>query len=145
MADAVTVKTVMNTPTHLVLHLTNISDGTGETLVTKADKSTFTASDGAEPDSLDLEQVRWAVQGFSSVRLLWDHTTDEVGMVLSGNGFDDFRYVHGVNNFVETSGVKDGRGAGGTGDLFLSTAGTTSGNTYDITLVLRKNANADTV
>lgn len=143
MADAVTSNVVINTPTHHVVHLTNISDGSGESAVIKVDKSTLTDSSNpaVEPDSLDIEQVRWAVQGFTSVRILWDHATDDVALVLSGSGYDDFRgRDKGAGGVTQTSGLKDPRSSGGAGDILLTTNGGASGSTYDITLWLRKAA-----
>lgn len=149
MADAVTSNVVKNSATHYIIHLTNISDGTGESGVIKVDKSTLVASDGAEPASLDIDQVRWAVQGFTSVRILWDHTTDDTALVLTGNGYDTFRNIFGndiqpVVDFMNGStdrseGLLDPRSTGGTGDILLTTNGGGSGSTYDITLWLRKN------
>ena len=100
MADAVTTNVVSQTPDRYFVHLTNISDGTGESAVKKVDKSTLTAEDGAEPASLDIEEVWWSVGGFSSVRLLWDHTTDDVALALAGSGYMDFR---GSNSFNRSS------------------------------------------
>ena len=137
MADAVTTRTVGETAAQLVVHLTNISDGTGESAVVKVDKSTFFAPDAAEPAALDIESVRWNVQGFTSVRLLWDHTADDTGLVLSGSGYDDFR-GEDMERVPGLCALKDPRSAGGTGDIILTTAGAVSGATYDITLVLRK-------
>jgi hypothetical protein len=39
MADAVTSQTLIDGPTHTVMKFTNISDGTGESAVTKVDVS----------------------------------------------------------------------------------------------------------
>lgn len=135
MADAVTTNVVSDSDTRYAVHLTNISDGTGESAVVKVDKSALTAEDAAEPASLDIEEVRWNIQGFTSVRLLWDHTTDDVALVLTGNGYEDFR---GQPSNVAKKGLADPRSAGGTGDILLTTAGAVSGATYDITLRLRK-------
>lgn len=140
MADAVTARVIEDTRTHYVVHLTNISDGTGEAAVVKADKSAIAvAADKGEAASLDIEQVRWSIQGFTSVRLLWDHTTDDVAMVLAGSGYEDFRGLDGgVKGKMQTSGLKDPRSAGGTGDLLVTTNGGASGATYDITVWLVK-------
>lgn len=134
MADAVTTNTITNGYDKLCVHLTNISDGTGESAVVKVDKSTFLARDGAEPASMDIEQIRWNIQGFTSVRLLWDHTTDDVAMLLNGNGYEDFR----GDTERAPKGLADPRSSGGTGDILLTTAGAVSGATYDITLWLKK-------
>lgn len=143
MADAVTTNVIIETRTHYVVHLTNISDGTGESAVAKVDKSALSvASDGAEANSLDIEAVRWNIQGFTSVRLLWDHTTDDLALVLCNSGYDDFRGNDVINGIRQTSGLKDPRSTGGSGDILLTTNGGSSGATYDITLWLRKNPNA---
>lgn len=133
MADTVVSQLLGQEPMRKVLHIANISDGTGETAVIKLDKSLYTRptpgspSVFAEPTSVDIEWVRWNVQGFSSVRIYWDHTTDDLALVLAGSGFDDF---DGRGPLV------DPRSAGGPGDLILTTAGAAAGATYDISLGL---------
>jgi hypothetical protein len=138
MADSVTTKILYSDAYRVVLRLTNISDGTGESAVVKWDKSTasaaYYASDGAEPASVEIESCRWAIQGMASVRLLWDHGTDDVAMLLCGSGYE----------CPQSPGFKDGvvnadpRSAGGTGDILLTTQGAAANGTYDITLVLLK-------
>lgn len=141
MADAVTARVIANTASRYIVHLTNISDGTGEAAVIKADKSTLLATDGAEPASLDIEQVRWNIQGMTSVRILWDHTTDDLALVLSGSGYDDFRVPNGAPERLNVGALADPRSSGDTGDILLTTNGHVSGGSYDITLVLFKNPN----
>lgn len=141
MVDTVATRVVADTKNRYVVHLTNISDGTGESAVKKVDKSTLLAFDNAEPASLDIEQVRWNIQGMSSVRLLWDHTTDDVAMVLCGSGYEDFRgRADLLPDRSESNGLRDPRSSGDTGDILLTTNGQVSGGTYDITLWLRKTA-----
>lgn len=135
MADTVT-SSVVESFNGLMVHLTGVSDGTGESNVIKVDKSAYLASDGAEPASLDIEQVRWNIQGFTYIKLAWDHTTDDTALVLSGSGYDDFSGNGG--DVTNPKGLPDPRSAGGTGDLLLTSVGATSGDTYDITLWLRK-------
>lgn len=139
MADAVATHVICNTNTHYVVHLVNYSDGTGESAVVKVDKSTLLATDGAEPAALEIEAVRWNVQGFTSVRILWDHTTDDLALALSGSGQEVFKMADNDPGYKAPFGLKDPRSTGGTGDILLTTAGTTAGNSYDITLWLRKN------
>lgn len=137
MADTVTNRTISDTPDEIVVHLTNVSDGSGESAVVKIDKSTLTDNSATpvEPDSLDILTVRWSIQGFTSVRIIWDHSTDQVGLVLSGSGYDDFRGDF-PNRAIK--GLADPRGSGDTGDILLTTNGGVSGSTYDITLRCRK-------
>lgn len=135
MADAVT-STIVDSAEVMMVHLTNISDGTGESAVTKVDKSSYTAKDGAEPASLDILAARWNVQGFTSVRILWDAATDDVAMVLTGSGYDDFE--KGPKGTLMPKGLADPRSGTHVGDIKLTTNGGASGSTYDITLWLRK-------
>lgn len=148
MADAVTTNVIKDATNHYIVHLTNISDGTGESAVLKVDKSSLLAIDGAEPASLDIDQVRWSIQGFASVRILWDHATDDVALVLSGNGYETFRHLTGndistISHFnngdtLESGCLLDPRSAGGTGDILLTTNGGGASSSYDITLWLKK-------
>lgn len=132
MADTVDTQVLYNTNNMYAIRIQNRSDGTGESGVVKVDKSTLTGPiAGIEPTKLALERVRWAVQGFASVRLDWDHTTDDELMTLEGNGFEDF---------LEAGRVVDPASSGGTGDVLLTTNSNASGNTYDISLYFRKKA-----
>lgn len=148
MADAVAVRTLVDNAKETVVHLTCISDGTGESAVVKVDKSALALADGlvtgqtkaapAEAVSLDIAAVRWAVQGFSSVKLLWDHTTDDVALVLSGSGYDDFIGASDARGPSLSPCLADPRSTGGAGDILLTSTGASSTATYDITLWLRK-------
>lgn len=143
MADAVTTRLIRETPNKYTVHLTNISDGSGESAVIKVDKSAIAvASDGAEPASLDIESVRWNIQGFTSIRILWDHSTDDLGLVLAGSGYEEFTEPFSDREEFgkAATGLTDPRSTGGAGDILLTTNGGVSGSSYDITLVLKKSA-----
>lgn len=127
MADTVTTKVVVNTPKRLVVHLTNQSDGTGESNVVKVDKSTFTGLNGLEPSKLVVERIEYDCT-LMRVSLSWDQTSDETIAVLQGNGFFDWR----------SNGGLIGANTGGTGDILLTTSGAATTEGYDITLFLRK-------
>lgn len=138
--DAVTKTTLVDDGYRYGIHLTNISDGTGETNVIKADKSAIgVASDGAEAASLDLAQARWSIQGMTYVKLSWDHNTDDVAFIMAaGSGYEDF--VRPGGGFGGGGKISDPRSTGGTGDVLLTTIGAVSGGTYDITLWFQKAA-----
>lgn len=130
MADAVTTTTVFNGPTKLVVHLTSVSDGTGESNVVKVDKSAFTGPiTGTEPTDFVFERIEYDV---SSMRVLitLDRTTDQTVAVLQGQGILDWTKAGGL---LKTS-------TGDTGDVLLTTANHAAGDGYDITLYLRKRA-----
>lgn len=138
MADAVTSVKVTESPERIVYHLTNISDGTGESAVVKADASTLFAENNEAPVSLEVEEVRWNVQGFSSVRLAWGTSTPVVALALANSGYEDFRGDHIT---AAARGLKNPRTSTGEPDILLTTAGALSGATYDITIKLRKSPN----
>src|SRR5574343_990714 len=98
MADTVTNQVVLGGKTDYVVHLTGISDATGETNVVKIDKSTLLDQIGVEPPRIIIQSIRWAIQGYSYIKLSWDHGTDVTAMVLSGNGYDSFEEIGGLKD-----------------------------------------------
>lgn len=129
MADVVDTIVLESTMQRHVIRITNVSDATGESAVAKVDKSTLTSFDGLEPAYLIVDEIEWSIQGFTSVRLFWDHTTDdEIAVLPAGSGY---------RNYWSDGGLKDPRSAGGAGDIVLTTAGAASGATYDIRLSCR--------
>ena len=131
MADSVDSLVLENTPRRYVVRLTNISDGTGESAVVKVDKSGLVDFKGLEPYRLIVDYIKWSIQGFASVRLYFDHTTDDELAVLAGNGERDY---------CDDGGMRDPMSAGGAGDIILTTNGGASGSTYDIELNVRLEA-----
>ena len=128
MADTVDTLIVNTAKRKYTVRLFNFSDGTGETGVTKIDISALTGLTGKPVIYTVLEEVKWDVQGFSSVQLFWDHSTDDEIGVFSGTG---------LVSYADVGGLVDPRSTGGTGDILLTTTGNAAGNTYDITLVFR--------
>lgn len=128
MADAVSTKVLLDTPKRYVVQFTNLSDGTGESGVTKVDKSTLTGLNGAEPSSLVVESIKGEVIGMS-IRLYCDHTTDiTIAQLQSGNVDLNYKAFGGF----QTSG------AGDTGDILLTTSGHTAGDSYTLLIEFRK-------
>ena len=144
MADTVASNVLADTRTHHVIHLVCASDATGESLVLKVDKSAIGVAlpvgqaAAVEAVALDIAAVRWAIQGFSSVKLFWDHATDDLALVLAGSGYEDF--TGKVNDYTSLTGLKDPKTADSTGDILLTSVGASATATYDITLTLRKRA-----
>lgn len=136
MADAVTAEYIFDGSRRKVLHITNISDNTGESAAVKADLSALTFTNGTirdvVPTFTTVDKIEYNIQGFASVRLFWDHTADDLIAVLpTGDGKICWER-HG--------GKTDPRSAGGTGDIILTTAGGSAGSTYDITIHFRPKA-----
>jgi hypothetical protein len=127
MADTVTATTVFDGSRKLVRHLTNLSDGTGESAVVKVDKSAFVGPNGLEPSQFAVEKISYDVSSMR-VYLSFDRTSDVPIAVLQGQGCIDFTDIGGLHD----------TGTGDTGDILLTTAGHASGDGYDITLHLRK-------
>lgn len=128
MADTVDNIVVYKGTRRYVSRHTNVSDGTGEAAVIKVSLAGLVGPDGTPPTAAVVEEVLWNIQGFTSVRLFWDHTTDDEIKVLTGGGYMDMR---------PNGGLMDPRTAGGTGDILFTTAGAVANATYDITIVLR--------
>jgi hypothetical protein len=127
MADTVTSTTIFDGKKRLVMKFTNQSDGTGESSVVKVDKSTFTGLNGAEPSSLVVEKMEYELSGMQVV-IKANHTSAITVAVLQHSGVLDWTDVGGI----QTSG------SGGTGDLEFTTLNHSAGDSYDITLYLRK-------
>jgi len=142
MADAVRSIVIANTPELYVVSLTCLSDGTGETNVVKVDKSTLTGPTSAEPGSLDLIQIDAWQQGFTYIKLSWDHTTDDTMLLIPPGVMRRNFEIDVPNSFRQTGRpvLADPRSAGDTGDVLLSSVGPTAGDTYDITLWFKKSA-----
>jgi hypothetical protein len=86
MADTVRTLTVRNAVAlngWLVVNCTSESDGTGESAVAKIDISTFTCRNGSAATYSIVHRIEYNVTGMS-VRLHWDHTTDDTIAELSG-------------------------------------------------------------
>ena len=126
MADTVTTNVIFSGKRRYVAQFSNYSDGTGETAVKKVDASTLVGPDGSAPTSFRIEGAEWSVKG-GSVTVLFDATTDDEALILSGAGFKDYSGV---------AGIKDPKTTGSTGDIMFTTNDFAAGSTYDITLSL---------
>ena len=132
MADAVTSTTILDGDRKAVIQLTNTSDGTGESAVTKVDVSALSTrtSDGATCTGCKIEKIAYTTFGMS-VKLLWDATTDTIALDLNSGYSDSF-------DFSEFGGLQNTSGSGKTGDIQLTTTGHASGDSYVIVLTILK-------
>jgi hypothetical protein len=130
MADTVTTQTIADTSgVKFVTKLTNISDGTGETLVRKVDASelTFMTEDGNRKISKIWFSINTA-NSKSAVELIWAGATNATAMLLSGQGYFDFRPAGDeIPNNATTP----------TGDVLLSTKSFANGDNYTIIVEFR--------
>ena len=120
------------------MKFTNISDGSGETLVTKMDASELTFM--TEDANRVLAKIYWSVNttnGKSGVELLWAGSgTSSANATIgffSGRGFHDyFKDGNSIpNNATLTANTSPA------GDILFSTKGFVSGDNYTIILEIR--------
>ena len=130
MADTVTTQTIADTSgVKFVVKMTNLSDGTGETLVKKVDASelTFMSEDGNRKISKIWYSINTA-NNKSAVELLWDGATNATATLLSGNSHIDLRPS---GNEIPNNATTP------TGDVLLSTKNFASGDNYTIIVEFR--------
>jgi hypothetical protein len=147
MADTVTTNIVIDDATHTVVHLTCVSDGTGETAVNKINIATVAVNtNGKKPAGLRLRQIRWGMQGFTDVKLTWDRTAGaNTAMVLSASGFTEYANLNQVVPDPQSIfGLQDPSegNADGKGSILLTSVGAIAGATYDIDLYCTKAQNS---
>ena len=130
MADIVSTQVISDTSgVKYVVKMTNISDGSGESLVKKIDASatTFMTKDGERK----IAKIWWSVNAISKkacVELLWDGATNATGVLLSGQGYWDLRTAGDeITNNSTTP----------TGDVLLSTKNFALGDNYTIIVEFR--------
>ena len=136
MADVVTSQTIVDTAgTKTVMKFTNMSDGSGETLVTKMDASALTFM--TEDATKKIAKIWWAINttnGKSGVELLWAGTTNSTIGFFSGTGYHDY-FTSGnsiPNNATLTANTSPA------GDVLISTKGFVAGDNYTIILEVRQ-------
>ena len=130
MADTVSTQTLTDaTGVKFAVKITNLSDGTGETLVKKVDASetTFMTEDGNRKISKIFYSINTA-NPKSAVELIWDGTDNATAVLLSGQGFWDLR---ADGNEIANNATTP------TGDVLLSTKNFAIGDNYTILVVFR--------
>lgn len=128
MSDSVTTTITYESKSDIEVILTNISDGTGESAVTKVDVSALTPA----CDEVALVECEYSTSGMA-VRLLWDATADALALLIPADQAGCFDFKKSWRGVLRNSA-----GAGKTGDVQLTTVGHTSGDTYWIRLHFRK-------
>ena len=133
MADAVASQTIVDGSSYVAIKLTNISDGTGESAVTKIDVSALEADSrtGLSCTDVNIDRIWWQCIGMK-VRILFDADTDVMAIELGEN-------QSGHHDYSEFGGLKNNAGSGVTGDIDFTTVGHSSADTYTVILMMRKN------
>jgi len=121
MADDVRATNVHDGHRRLIVELTNVSDGTGESAVAKIDVSALSPP----CDTVRIDKIEYSTNGME-VDLLWDATANELAWHIPADqeGQIDFG----------AQGLQNTKGTGYTGDLLLTTTGHASGDVYTIKL-----------
>ena len=140
MADTVTSQTLKDHASAWAVKLTNISDGTGETNVTKVNANTLIASNGDGSTRLAITKLFWNIaRGTSSlqdprVTLFW---------VGSGGANSTIVTLTGSGTLDLTTGLQaplTNNAANTAGNIMLSTTGFTASAAYTIILEGKKTA-----
>ena len=131
MADAVATQTLFDGERMAIMKFTDISDGTGETKVTKVDVSTLNASSfGKACDGVTITKIHAMTHGME-VDMYWDATTD----VFITSVPQQQMYSMDLTQF---GGLWNNAGAGKNGDVLFSTRDASAGDTYMIILEMVK-------
>ena len=131
MADTVASQTIDDGPRYAVIKLTNVSDGTGESAVTKVDVSGLASSaNGVACSGATIQKIWWQCTGMK-VSILFDATSDVLAIQLGEN-------QSGYHDYTSFGGLTNNAGSGKTGDIKFTTVGHSSGDTYTIILYLKK-------
>ena len=123
MADAVTSQTLIDGERLAIMKFTNISDGTGESAVTKVTVSSLAASGmGKACTGVIVNKITSVCHGME-VRMYWDASTDVPFFMTTVN-------TNYENDFSSIGGITNNSGAGKNGNILFSTSDASSGDTY---------------
>lgn len=131
MADAVTSQTLLDGERLAIMKFTNISDGTGETAVTKVNVANLAKSaSGLACTAVSVLKITSVSHGME-VRMAWDATTDVPFFLGTIN-------TNYCNDFSGFGGITNNAGAGKNGNIVFSTADQSAGDTYTVVLEMQK-------
>ena len=131
MADAVATQILFDGERKAIMKFTNVSDGTGETKVTKVDVSTLLPSSFDKAcDGVTITNIHAMTHGME-VDMYWDATTDVLIASIPQNNM----YSMDLTKF---GGLWNNAGAGKNGDVLFSTRDASAGDTYTIILEMVK-------
>ena len=131
MADAVTSQTLMDGERLAIMKFTNISDGTGESAVTKVTVSSLNANSlGQACNGVTVTKITCFCHGME-VRMYWDASTDVPFFLSNVNSNYE-------NDFSNIGGISNNAGTGKNGNIVFSTSDATSGDTYTVVLEMVK-------
>ena len=131
MADAVATQTIIDGSKTAVLKFTNVSDGSGESAVTKVDVSALANNSiGQSCTGASIQKIWWQCIGMK-VQILFDATSDVLAIELGEN-------QSGYHDYSNFGGIPNNAGSGKTGDIQFTTVGHSSADSYTIILEVNK-------
>tara|TARA_R110000824_G_scaffold123219_1_gene280872 strand:+ start:46226 stop:46645 length:420 start_codon:yes stop_codon:yes gene_type:complete len=130
MADAVTSQTIVDGGKNLVLKITNISDGTGETEVAKVDVSALENDPitGNACSRIVLQRIWFSNVGMG-FKLFWNADTNVFITQAPKDWTDTWDFT---DSSIVLPGIPNNAGTGVNGDLLLTTNDHTNGDTYSV-------------
>jgi hypothetical protein len=131
MADAVATQILFDGERMAIMKFTNISDGTGETKVTKVDVSALNPSSFNKAcDGVTIVKVHAMTYGLE-VSMYWDATADVFILAAPQNTMYSM-------DFTQFGGLWNDAGAGKNGDIQFSTRDAGAGDNYTVILEMVK-------
>lgn len=131
MANTLTKRTLVDGPRNLVVHLHVASDGSEETDYVLVDASTYTpAFTDCAVERVDYTIVNTATANHPVITLEWEATTDVPFAVLGPNS--------DCLDWCDVGGISNNAGAGKNGDILLTTTGLAAGDSFMITIYVKK-------
>jgi hypothetical protein len=131
MADAVATQILFDGERKAIMKFTNLSDGTGETKVTKVTASALNPSSFSKAcDGVTITKIYAMTHGME-VAIYWDATTDVLVTVVPQN-------TNYVSDYESFGGLWNNAGAGKNGNIQFSTQDASAGDTYTIILEMVK-------
>lgn len=127
MADAVTTQTLLDGERLVIMKFTNVSDGTGETAVTKINVSTLAGHNGQACNGVILNKI-WSTTNGMAVNILWDATTDVLAWTIPTD--TNYHMCFGEH----LGGIPNNAGAGKNGNVLFTTVGAGVNDSYSIIL-----------
>jgi len=133
MADAVATQTIQDGAKTAIFRFTNVSDGTGESAVTKIDVSGLSSdpmTGAACCSGVTIRQIYYSTIGMG-VKILFDATTDVLAWQLNADWSDTL-------DFTDFTGIPNNSGSGKTGDINFTTVAHSNGDVYNIVMQVSK-------
>ena len=131
MADTVASQTLQDGIQQAAFKFTNVSDGTGESAVTKIDVSGLSKNaKGQSCTRVTIDEIWWQCNGMK-VQVLFDASSNLLCIELGEN-------QSGHHDYSSFGGLVNNAGSGVTGDILFTTVGHSSADTYTITMKVRK-------